>query len=235
MSKPCRDAVLTLRHVLNNNEYPRVAQIGVGVGATTLAMAKMMRNRGELHIFDYVETVTELTRDLKNKGIQNIRPHGHSRKTLDSYNWSLAPLLLDIKSRKAKAFDFVFLKGEHNFPTDGLAVALCIRMLKSGGYILIDDLNWTYDSSRTMHPAKNLQVSQRFTTKQTATQQLRLVCELFLDDSQMFTHETFDGSINSDRVLFRKIPPPRHTNSALSGIKATWALLSNFRRRDYGS
>lgn len=41
-------------------------------------------------------------------------------------------------------YDFIFLDGAKNWSTDGLAVILAERLLRPGGWLLLDDLGWTY-------------------------------------------------------------------------------------------
>ena len=45
-------------------------------------------------------------------------------------------------------FDFVFLDGAHTWDADGLAFLLVDRLLKPGGWILLDDLAWKLDAAR---------------------------------------------------------------------------------------
>ena len=41
-------------------------------------------------------------------------------------------------------FDFVYLDGAKNWTIDGLAVVLVEKLLRPGGWLLMDDLEWTY-------------------------------------------------------------------------------------------
>jgi predicted O-methyltransferase YrrM len=41
-------------------------------------------------------------------------------------------------------FDFVYLDGAKNWTIDGLAVVLVEKLLRPGGWLLMDDLDWTY-------------------------------------------------------------------------------------------
>jgi predicted O-methyltransferase YrrM len=54
---------------------PVIAEIGVGIGATTLAMAQALDNRGELHLFDLRATIVA---DLAGRGFTSIRGFGNS-------------------------------------------------------------------------------------------------------------------------------------------------------------
>lgn len=47
-------------------------------------------------------------------------------------------------------YDFIFLDGCKNWSTDGLAVVLAEKLLRPGGWLLLDDLGWSYGK----HPKK---------------------------------------------------------------------------------
>ncbi len=74
-------------------------------------------------------------------------------------------------------FDFCFLDGAHDWFTDGFAFLLVDKLLKPGGLIVFDDLDWTFDSSpmlRGTDKIKNMPVEER------ETAQIRKVYELLV-------------------------------------------------------
>lgn len=66
--------------------------------------------------------------------------------TPSSYTWELMRLL-EATEPGEHPFDFVFVDGAHRWETDGFAFFLADRLLAPGGWILFDDLHWTYASS----------------------------------------------------------------------------------------
>jgi predicted O-methyltransferase YrrM len=66
-----------------------------------------------------------------------------------SYNWELMRLLERQRSGAATVpcFDFCFLDGAHSWETDGLAFFLVDKLLRPGGWILFDDVHWSFGSS----------------------------------------------------------------------------------------
>jgi predicted O-methyltransferase YrrM len=58
-----------------------------------------------------------------------------------SYDWWLAQRL---RAGAESAFDFCYLDGAHDLHVDGVAVVLVERLLRPGGWLLLDDLDWTY-------------------------------------------------------------------------------------------
>jgi predicted O-methyltransferase YrrM len=79
-----------------------------------------------------------------------------------SYTWWLKEQV-EARSDEAgncePAYDFCYLDGAHDWTIDGLAVVLVERLLRPGGWLLLDDLGWSYaDSSR--HPSSYAHLSQ---------------------------------------------------------------------------
>ncbi len=67
-----------------------------------------------------------------------------------SYNWWLKKQIVarsDSDGNTEPVYDFVFLDGAHEWNVDGLAVLLVEKLLKSGGWLLLDDMNWTFATS----------------------------------------------------------------------------------------
>jgi predicted O-methyltransferase YrrM len=64
-----------------------------------------------------------------------------------SYTWWLKEQVQarsDAHGNVEPRFDFVYLDGAKNWTVDGLAVVLVEKLLRPGGWLLMDDLHWTY-------------------------------------------------------------------------------------------
>jgi predicted O-methyltransferase YrrM len=59
-----------------------------------------------------------------------------------SYNWRLMKFL---KGDPHRSFDFCYFDGGHTWYDTGLAFCLVSRLLKPGGWIIFDDLDWTHE------------------------------------------------------------------------------------------
>jgi predicted O-methyltransferase YrrM len=172
-----------------------VAEIGVARGATSLALARVMANRGTLHLFDYADVVQRVGAAVNAHGFHNVQLHGNSRRLLDSYNWSLMRLLRD---QPGFRFDYIFLDGAHTWVHDALAFLLLDRMLVPGGHIDFDDYDWTIANSPTMCPERFPQASEWFSDEQIETCQVKLVVDLLVRGSGY--EEVVENKV------FRKVP-----------------------------
>lgn len=152
---------------------PVVAEIGIGIGATSLAMATALDHRGELHLFDLEPKVRALTDDLAMVGFANVHGQGNTDRHWDSYNWTLGRILLDGVGR---VFDYIYLDGARTFGIDALAFFLCDRLLKPGGLIEFDDCGWSWGATNHMADTRD----QFMTAEQAATPQVAMVVDVCL-------------------------------------------------------
>lgn len=192
ISRPDYDVISLLAQVMETNGAPKVAEIGVGIGATTLPMAKKLAGKGEIHIFDFHESVDELSSDLKREGFGNVFPHGNTSKHWDSYHWSLSKLLREPSN--VETFDLIYIDGSHTYLHDALAFFMCDRLLKVGGTIVFDDYVWRYADSRYMKDVRD----QFMTKEQEESRQVALLVEELVK-----THIGYEMVIESK--AFRKI------------------------------
>ena len=58
-----------------------------------------------------------------------------------SYTWRLMRFL---EKKPIPKFDLCYIDGAHSWFVDGFAFFLVDRLLNPGGYIIFDDINWTY-------------------------------------------------------------------------------------------
>jgi predicted O-methyltransferase YrrM len=64
-----------------------------------------------------------------------------------SYTWWLKDRIAERSEQDghcAPIYDFVYIDGAHNWTIDGLATFLVEKLLRPGGWLLLDDLHWNY-------------------------------------------------------------------------------------------
>lgn len=118
-----------------------------GVSAAFIAAALEANGRGELTTVDSSQipwrdpTAQEL---LRAAGLLH-------RVTIDrsysTYTWFLKEQIetqSDDHGNCEPLYDFCFLDGQKNWTVDGAAVFLIEKLLRPGGWLLLDDLGWTY-------------------------------------------------------------------------------------------
>jgi hypothetical protein len=82
-------------------------------------------------------------------------------------------------------FDFCYLDGAHNWTIDGLSVVLIEKLLRPGGWLLLDDLGWTY-AAGTHGPGQGPD-DLRLSAAERETPHVRAVFDLVVRPHASFT------------------------------------------------
>ena len=83
-------------------------------------------------------------------------------------------------------FDFVYLDGAKNWTIDGLAVVLVEKLLRPGGWLLMDDLDWTYAQDPHREATDGI-VHRELSEPERTEPHLRAVFELIVAQHPSFT------------------------------------------------
>ena len=102
-----------------------------------------------------------------------------------SYTWFLMRAL-----EEGQQYDFCFIDGAHTWDTDGFAFCLVDRLLRPGGWIVFDDMDWTYATSPSLAQAD--WVKEKPPLEQT-TKGVRKVFELLVDTHPAYVTHEEDG------------------------------------------
>lgn len=208
-SKPCSEAIQVLEQLRAEREVLTVAEVGVGIGASTVEFLRVMAGSGTLHLFDFNDVLNQLVEDLKaldvSDGIRLVA-HGNGRQRFNGYDWTLATMAA-ARGRDddtLELFDFVYLDGAHLFHHDAPSCVLLKEMITPGGYIVFDDMYWTVNGSPTMNPAKKPSVRDDFSDEQLATAPVELVVDVFMRPDTRFEQVFLTASKRPYRPVFRK-------------------------------
>jgi tRNA G46 methylase TrmB len=102
VSRPDGSVMNYLGEILTYEANPVVYEIGVGVGATTLSVAKLLNNHGKIVLFSREKDVRELAADLNNEGFNNIESSwGSPNKITPAIILSLPEDLLKVCCRRS--------------------------------------------------------------------------------------------------------------------------------------
>jgi predicted O-methyltransferase YrrM len=201
VSTPCEEVIEILTDLRERNRDLVVGEIGVGIGATTLEIINIMNGEGTLYLFDYQDVLDFLMYDINSTNLSkglSIKPYGNSRAMFDNYAWTLGKMLI---SKDYPRFDLVYLDGAHTFNVDLSACACLKKMIKVGGYIVFDDVDWTFNKSPTLNPERNPLIRAQYTKEQLSTSHVQMVVELLFSECKNFTHEFS----SSQRSIFKRV------------------------------
>lgn len=168
-----------------------VAEIGVGYGATSVELIKVLDDKDQYYFFDFEQTVEELRSDLEkiNYNSVNMIGIGNTTKKYDSYAWNIAQLYLKWKKEgeDVHKFDVVYLDGAHTFLFDASAACILKEMIPIGGYIVLDDVNWSLANSPTCNPTRNPQILEIYTQEQIEACHIDVVKQVIFDNDERYT------------------------------------------------
>ena len=125
-----------------------------GVSAAYMAAALEANGRGRVTTVDQPDAAFDpppediVARAGLAHRVSIVREHS-------AYTWFLKERLeerSDAAGNVDPLYDFCYLDGSKNFNVDGLAVVLIERLLRPGGWLLLDDLGWTYEDNRYIRP-----------------------------------------------------------------------------------
>ncbi len=163
--------------VAENTKWIRdYAELGVYKGQTAMAVASLIQPNATLHLFDFSSRCMEATASIrKSVPAARIRQWGNSTKLMDSYNWSLA-----LAMQQGVEFDFVLIDGAHTWHHDGFAFFLVDKMLRPGGIILFDDIDWGIAGSAALNADAFPASGDYYTEEQMNIRQVQMVIDFLV-------------------------------------------------------
>jgi predicted O-methyltransferase YrrM len=131
-----------------------VLELGTGYGVSTAYMAAALdaNGTGRLISVDHVQS------GLEHPPVATLRQAGLDhhidlvRLDASSYTWWLMKRVAEQSDEAGNCeplFDFCYLDGAHHWTIDGLAVYLVEKLLRPGGWLLLDDLDWHFADDST--------------------------------------------------------------------------------------
>ena len=176
-------------HVRNARPV-EVLELGTahGVGAAYLAAGLSDNGAGRLVTVDFAGAAYDPAPEavLARAGVANrveiVREHS-------SYTWWLKEQVAersDADGNCEPRFDFVYLDGAKNWTIDGLAVVLVEKLLRPGGWLLMDDLGWTYAQDPGREATDGI-VHRELSEAERTQPHLRAVFDLIVAQHPSFT------------------------------------------------
>ncbi len=132
------------------NRLQSCLELGSGFGATSCVMGAAVAETG-----GHVTTIDLALHWPANAA--TLKAHVGLGDELEvvadplGYNWYLADLIAKrtVNGRVEPLFDLCFLDGAHEWEPDALAVILAVKLLKPGGWLVLDDLDFALRSMPT--------------------------------------------------------------------------------------
>ncbi len=171
-----------------------VLELGTAHGVSACYMAAAVEARGGRVItVDHV-AATRLREPHPNDVVQRAGLTSSIERILvndSSYTWWLKDQIIantDSKGSCHPIYDFVYIDGAHNWTIDGFAYFLVEKLLRPGGWLLLDDLSWSYGSaSSTFGPGQGPD-SLGLSESERRTSHMRLIYDLLVCQNPGFSN-----------------------------------------------
>lgn len=167
----------------------RILELGFAHGVSTCYLAGGLAANGKGSLLTYDldvarERSPNIDELLRRTGLARYVERVYSPS---SYTWRL----LELVEKADSAFDFCFIDGAHTWETDGLAFFLVDRLLSPGGWILFDDLHWTFANSPTLARTERVAAMP---PDERETAQVGKVFDVLVRNHRGYTDFSVDGS-----------------------------------------
>jgi predicted O-methyltransferase YrrM len=210
----------------------QVLELGTahGVSAAYMAAALEANDHGHLTTVDHAGARFDPSPEsvLTRAGLVHratiVREHS-------SYNWFLKEELerqSDEAGNATPRYDFCYLDGAKNFNIDGLAVVLVEKLLKPGGWLLMDDLEWTYRDNQWIVPAGDGHPLGPLSDTELTEPHLRAVFELIVKQHPSFTRFRREDEWYG---WAQKLPGSERRYELASSRPLSAVLMAELRRR----
>jgi len=171
------DVLRSIHGFIIENDVRECIELGTAFGATACVMAAAVQELGK-------GKVVTMDIQLTQPSVMALREHvGLPEDAIEvivdklGYNWYLADLIqkqTDNSGYCKPLFDFCLLDGSHEWTQDALAFLLIAKLLKPGGWIAFDDINFCFN----MMPNVEQTQYAKYSDKERETFQLKMVYDL---------------------------------------------------------
>ena len=166
-----------LRELIIEHDLKDLLELGFFQGKSTAFMAAVLEelDRGHITAMDLVDALNRtppITEVLETLGLQHRVTPVYAQR---SFTWEMCKLL---EQRPSPQFDFCYIDGAHTWDGTGFAFFLVDMLLKPGGWVLFDDLNWSIAKSPSA--AKMQKTYARYSEDEKDATPIRKVWELLV-------------------------------------------------------
>lgn len=176
--------VLIFKDLFEKNNVQNCLELMPGMGKSSAFIATLLKDNncaGHLTTIDLRKSknlkpnIEEIIHQLK---LDDVVTSYFERQ---SVNWGLMKL---IKENPSPIYDFVLINGPGNWYETGYTFNLVDKLLKPGGIVIFDSLNWSYGSSLSL---KNTDFVKNMDKDERESRQVRLVYDLLVK-----THPSYE-------------------------------------------
>jgi predicted O-methyltransferase YrrM len=174
---------------IRENRISDILELGFRHGVSTTYMAATLADAGQGRIV----TIDLLSAARIKPNIEELLSRIGERSRVDvfyeptSYTWRLMRMLQEDPSPR---FDLCYVDGAHDWFVDGFAFFLVDRLLRPNGWIVFDDLDWTYATSPALGHTERV---RSMPEDERTARQVRLVYDLLVKPHPLYHNFRTEG------------------------------------------
>jgi predicted O-methyltransferase YrrM len=166
-----------LRDLITQNDAKDILEIGFFHGKSSAYIGAILEDLGRGTLVT-IDKRSALGRDPSIHDVLRLSGLAHRVQPIfafRSFTWELQKLITQVPSPR---FDLCYFDGGHTWDNTGFGVLLVDILLRPGGILLLDDMNWSVKTSH--HYRKNPKLAAKFSDDEAATPAVRRTWELIL-------------------------------------------------------
>ncbi|MBX2854326.1 MAG: class I SAM-dependent methyltransferase [Rhodobacteraceae bacterium] len=166
-----------MRELIDAAGAEHVLEIGTYHGKSAAYLAAILEDQGAGHLVtvDKTNAQTRTPNVAELLSAAGLSHRATTRFAYRSYTWELQGMLAE---QPRPVFDFCYFDGSHLWDATGLGVVLVDMLLKPGGLLVLDDMDWSVDRSPAYQARPDL--AKQFSPEERAAKPVRLVWDLIL-------------------------------------------------------
>jgi predicted O-methyltransferase YrrM len=214
--------------LISSNNITNILELGTAYGTGACYMAAALQEKGTGSVLTIDKTSSRSYSPNVFELIERCGLQGYIEPLLSesSYTWELMKIIEQhtVENVCIPIFDLCYIDGAHNFETDTCAFFLIDKLLKPGGYVLFDDLNWTYVNSPAM---KNSDWVKNMPEEEKTMPHVQKIVNVVVK-----SHPNYGSfSIMDDWFLARKKTQDATSQVSLALYKTQPSILQRLRNR----
>ena len=202
---------------IRENRPQNLLELGTARGGSAVFVASALEANGTGHLTSVDSTRWQWLNPTPQEvlGKSGLSDWVTLDKRFSTYTWFLKT---EIEKRLGAAgsvqpeYDFIFLDGSKNWSTDGLAVVLAEKLLRPGGWLLLDDLGWNYEKYCEAPRHYEIEIA-KLSDEERTQPHLRAVFDLLIR-----TNPAFDQIVVQDNWWGWAHKSPHTSRSAGGGV-----------------
>lgn len=179
----------TITKFIADKQVETILELGFSQGVSTCYMAAALSELGRGSIvsidLEWTRKATPNIEELLERIGERHRVKIFYEPT--SYTWRMMRFLEEDPTPR---FDLCYLDGAHSWFVDALAFFLVDRLLRPGGWIIFDDLEWTYATSPSLRERESV---RSMPLDEQTTPQVKMIYELLVKTHPNYQNFRLEG------------------------------------------